>query len=79
MVRIEKIRSTAYIVNGEQHIVADVQASTMAELMLLGGVIGGAVLDPGSIVQDIQAGKFYTKDADGSWYNADGSGAYTPA
>ena len=78
MVRIETPRSTS-VVGGVQHIIADVQASTMAELILLNGTISGAVLDAGSIVQEVQTGDYYTLDANGSWYNADGSGAYTPA
>lgn len=78
MVRIETVRSTSFV-DGVQHIIADVQASTMAELILLNGTISGAALDAGSIVQEVQTGDFYTLDANGTWYNADGSGAYTPA
>ena len=71
MVRIEKVRNILGYVNGAQQVVADLQASTAADLPAAGDVVDGCVIMPGSIAQIIQTGQWATLDDDGDWY-ADG-------
>jgi hypothetical protein len=76
MIRFENTRSTLSISNNVQQVVCDLQVSTASELPSKDTPVGGRLICPGSIAQVIQVGKFYTMDADGTWYDSDGE---TPA
>ena len=57
---------------------AELDVSTAAELPSA-DYLPGRRLYQGSIAHDISTGDFYAIDSTGTWYNQDGSGAYTPA
>lgn len=72
MLRIEKVRFN----DGAGNAVVDIQVSTAAELPALGETVGYSMkVKAGSIAQVIQAGKFYTLDDGGTWYDSDGNAA----
>jgi hypothetical protein len=68
MVRIERIRKVVAVAEGAQQVIADLQASTAAELPALNGVVEGCKILAGSIAQVIQESKWMTLDANGTWY-----------
>ena len=81
MKRIENVRAYANLDDKPfQKAVLDLQVSTVTELLAIG--IGDAVetfrIQPGSIAQVIQAGTWGTLDADGKWYDPDGTEITAP-
>lgn len=68
MVRIERVRKFYGVTGGAQQVVADLQASTAAELPEAGGIVEGYKILAGSIAQIIQTGAWMTLDANGTWY-----------
>lgn len=68
MQRIENIRASWVDAENVCHVVADIQVSTEDELPALGGTVGVYVIEAGTIAQVIQAAKFQTLDASGTWY-----------
>lgn len=56
---------------------AELDISTAAELPSA-DFLPGRRLYQGSIAHDVSTGDFYCIDSEGTWYNQDGSGEYTP-
>ena len=76
MIRVENPREVIHT-GGMQEAVLDIQVSTGAELPTLRSEVSGYIILPGSIANVIQTGGFYELDDDGTWYNTDGTGAYS--
>lgn len=70
MQRIDKVRERK--VDG---CVCDMQVSTISELPALNENVYGIVILAGSIAYVIHAGKWYTLDENGTWYDSDGAAA----
>lgn len=61
--------------DGKKHIIAELDVDTAAELP--SQEWSGYFLEMGSIAHDISTGDFYCINSEGTWYNQDGTGAYS--
>ena len=61
--------------DGKRHIIADIDIDTASELP--SQEYGDIYFEMGSIAHDISTGNFYSLDSSGTWYNQDGTGAYS--
>ena len=75
MLRIDKKRTTVATTDGTTAVVADLQASTKAELPGTTDTVEGCTILPGSRAQIIRTGDICTMDGDGTWYDQDGNEA----
>ncbi len=73
MRRIERIRTEIYNHNGTRDVICDMQVSTAAELPAKDEQQDSIIYKPGCIAQIIESGQWATLDADGKWYDADGT------
>lgn len=81
MKRIENVRAYAALDDKPfQKAVLDLQVSTVEELLTIsiGSAIETFLVEPGTIAQVIQAGKWGTIDANSKWYDTDGAEITVP-